>query len=70
MERGGRALCAVEVKAGATVKTSDFAALKRLRDASGARFHRGVVLHDGEQTLPFGDRPFAVPFHELWRTDG
>jgi len=30
------------------------------------RFHRGIVLHDGEQTLPFGDRLFAVPFHELW----
>ena len=66
IEHGGRSLCAVEVKAGATVKTGDFTALKRLRDANGVRFHRGIVLHDGEQTLPFGDRLFAVPSHELW----
>ena len=70
IECGGRALCAVEVKAGATVSASDFKAFKRLRDVTGTRFHRGIVIHDGEQTLSFGDRLFAVPYHELWRTNG
>jgi len=27
-----------------------------------------AVIHDGEETLPFGDRLFAVPYHELWRS--
>lgn len=70
IERGGRTLCAIEVKAGATVGANDFKTLKRLRDATGRRFHRGVVIHDGEQTLPLGDRLFAVPYRELWRASG
>ena len=70
IERSGRSLCAVEVKAGATVNASDFKAIKRLRDTHGTRFHRGIVLHDGERTLSFGDRLFAMPFHELWRANG
>jgi len=69
IERAGRTLCAVDVKAGATVGARDFKKLARLRDATGSRFHRGVVMHDGEETLPFGDRLFAVPYRELWRMD-
>ena len=28
---------------------------------NSSRFHRGIVVHDGERTLAFGDRLFAVP---------
>jgi predicted AAA+ superfamily ATPase len=66
IERNGRMLCGVEVKAGATVGARDFKALSRLRDAMGERFLSGVVLHDGEEILPFGDRLFAVPLSQLW----
>ncbi len=66
IELNGHNLCGVEVKAGATVKPRDFKGLVRLRDAVGDRFVRGVVLHDGEEILPFGDRLYAVPLRELW----
>lgn len=66
MEVDGRKLVGVEVKAAATVKKSDFKGIRRLRDATGDRFIRGVVLYDGETTLPFGDRCWAIPFHRLW----
>jgi len=68
IERNGRTLCGIEVKAGSTIKANDFRGLKRLRNAAGARFQRGVVLYDGDKALPFGDNLFAVPMSALWQT--
>ena len=70
LERGARALAGVEVKAAATVTARDFRGLEKLRDASGARFAAGVVLYDGESTVGFGDRLFAVPISTLWQAAG
>lgn len=56
----------VEVKAGATVTASDFRGLRKLAEAAGSRFARGVVLYDGETCAPFGDRLHAVPIRALW----
>jgi predicted AAA+ superfamily ATPase len=67
IERGARALAGVEVKAAATVTERDFRGLAKLRDAAGKRFSAGVVLYDGEATLGFGDRLFAVPLRTLWQ---
>lgn len=67
IERDGRSLCGIEVKAGATVTSSDFKGLQRLREASGSRFRRGIILYDGEHTLPFGNNLYAMPVAELWR---
>ena len=58
----------VEVKASATVSTADLRGLKRLRDIAGDRFLSGVLLYDGEETLPLGDRLWAAPFSTLWGT--
>lgn len=66
LERGPREIAGVEVKAGATVTASDFRGLRKLQEAAGARFKAGVVLYDGEVTLPFGDRLHAVPLRGLW----
>ncbi len=66
VERSGRALAGVEVKAAASVTAADFKGLRKLRDAAGKRFVSGVVLYDGEATVPFGDRMFAVPIPALW----
>ena len=66
IERGAQALAGVEVKAGATVRASDFRGLRRLRDAAGDRFAGGVVLYDGETGVRFGDRLHAVPIRLLW----
>jgi uncharacterized protein len=56
----------VEVKAGATVGSSDFAGLRWLSERVGPAFRSGVVLHAGDRALPFGPRMWALPFSALW----
>ena len=64
-DRQGRVV-AIEVKASATVKSGDFAAISSLADALGPRLVNGVVLYTGEQVVPFGERLTAVPISMLW----
>jgi uncharacterized protein len=56
----------IEVKASATVGSGDFRGLKKLADVAGKDFRLGVVLYDGEQSLPFGDKMHAAPISSLW----
>jgi uncharacterized protein len=56
----------VEIKAGASVRASDFSGLRKLKQAAGDKFVRGIVLYDGENVLPFGERLQAVPLRMLW----
>jgi predicted AAA+ superfamily ATPase len=57
---------AVEVKAGATVRTEDLAGLRNLAGHLGDKFVAGYVLYTGQQTLSFGNRIKAVPMDALW----
>lgn len=66
LEREGRDVAGVEVKAAATVTESDFKGLRKLKDASSERFAAGVVLYDGESTVRFAEDLFAVPVKALW----
>lgn len=66
LERGGRALAGIEVKAAATVTAADFRGLRRLASAAGRRFAAGVLLYDRETRVSFGDRLQAVPIRSLW----
>lgn len=66
MENRAGDLVAVEIKAAATVVERDWRALARLRDELGEPFKCGVVVHTGAQTVPLGDRLFAVPLSGLW----
>lgn len=59
-------LVGVEVKAAATVKKSDLRGLKRLASVAGKQFKQGVILYDGTETLPLGDKCWAVPISTLW----
>ena len=59
-------IAAVEVKAAATVASSDYRALAKLRDARGSDFIAGVVFYTGPTTLALTDRIFAVPISALW----
>jgi hypothetical protein len=59
-------IVAVEVKAAASVSRREFRAMERLRDGSGERFKAGVVLCTCAQTIPLGERLWAVPFSGLW----
>ena len=70
IERGGIQVAGVEVKAASTVSEGDFRGLRRLREASGAQFAAGVVLHDGEISTSFGDNLYAVPIRMLWEAAG
>lgn len=56
----------LEVKLGATPHESDFRGLAHLRERLGEKFKGGAVLNTGSQTLPFGDRLWALPVAALW----
>ena len=66
LERGAREIAGIEVKASATVTSSDFNGLRKLRDAAGDRFRSGIVLYDGESCVGFGEKLHAVPIRRLW----
>ena len=65
LERKG-GVAGIEVKAAATVTSSDFRGLRKLQAAAGKRFSSGVVLYDGETSAGFGDGMYAVPIRALW----
>ncbi len=66
IEHGSLHVAGVEVKASATVFPSDFSGLRKLKAACGSRFGCGVVLYDGEVSVPFGEGLYAVPIRRLW----
>jgi len=65
--RAGRVV-GVEVKAAASVQARDLAGLKKLAALAGPKFTAGILLYDGTETLPLGDRLWAVPLCTLWET--
>ena len=66
IENANGQLIGVEVKAAASIKGSDLRGLKRLASVAGEQFKLGVVLYDGTETLPIGDRLWAAPISTLW----
>ena len=66
VEDGRGRIIGIEVKSSATVTGRDFSGLRRLAGATGERFVLGLVLHDHEQTVPFGERMAAAPVSALW----
>jgi len=66
LERDDGVIVGIEVKAAATVKSSDFAGLRTLAEACKERFAYGVVLYDSADVVPFGDRLAAAPLSCLW----
>jgi hypothetical protein len=59
---------AIEVKAGATIRSEDLAGLRHLKQRLGPRLVAGYVLYTGQQTLSFGDGLRALPIDALWTT--
>jgi uncharacterized protein len=57
---------AIEVKAGATVRTQDLAGLRNLAHHLGDKFVAGYVLYTGQQALSYGGRIKALPMDALW----
>lgn len=59
-------LVGVEVKSAATVRQEDLRGLKKLAGLAGDSFTMGVVLYDGDETMPLGDSIWAAPLSTLW----
>ena len=56
----------VEVKASASCGANDFKGLRVLKQATGRKFRRGIVLYAGKERAPFGDELYAVPIQAVW----
>jgi len=67
LENRRRQVVGIEVKAASTVRTDDFAGLRRLADKLGEDFIVGVVLYTGTATLPFGPKFRALPLSAVWQ---
>ena len=66
IENAAGQLVGVEIKATATVRQADLRGLKRLASIAGDQFKLGVILYDGTETLPLGERLWAAPISTLW----
>jgi uncharacterized protein len=66
LEWNDGSIAAIVVKSRATVREGDWKWVARLRDQHKHRFAAGVVLYTGAQTIPLGDRLWAVPLSGLW----
>lgn len=66
LEDASGRLVGIEVKASATVKAEDFRWLKAFAGETKKKFHRGVVLYLGHESIPFGANLHALPVGALW----
>jgi predicted AAA+ superfamily ATPase len=68
-DRRSGELAGIEIKLTSTPTSRQARHLAMLRDKLGDRFKTGLVIHAAQQTLPLGDRVWAVPVSALWRSD-
>lgn len=66
LERDDGMVVGIEVKASATVTSSDFNGLGSLAQACGVKFAYGAVLYDSTDLVPFSERLAAVSLASLW----
>lgn len=60
-------LVGIEVKATSSPTAGDFKGLRAFAANVGRRFHRGIILHTGQASVPMGDGLWAMPVEALWR---
>lgn len=65
LERADGQIVAIEVKATATIRAQDYKWLEKLRDNRSSKFTAGAVMHPRAQTIPLGDRLWAMPLGAL-----
>jgi hypothetical protein len=66
IENSAGQLVGVEVKASATVKERDLRGLKKLASLAGDQLTAGMLLYDGDETMPLGSNLWAAPLSTLW----
>ena len=59
-------LVGIEVKKTASPNDSDFKGLRHLKELTGKRFLRGILLCTGVQSVAFGPELYALPVSALW----
>jgi predicted AAA+ superfamily ATPase len=60
-------LVGVEIKATTSISPHDFRGLRAMQDATGHRFHRGVLLYLGDTAVAVAPNMYAMPLPALWR---
>ena len=70
LESAAGKVVGIETKASATVSARDFKGLHVMAESLGNRFHRGIVLYTGIESIPFGKNMHAVPVSALWTLGG
>lgn len=68
LEDAAGRLVGIEVKATATPISGDFSGLRQFERLVGDRFVRGVLLHTGTTSAPFGQGMWALPVSALWNS--
>lgn len=58
----------IEVKASASIQDHHLRGLKSLAQTAGDRFKMGILLYDGKETVPLGNKIWAAPISTLWGT--
>jgi hypothetical protein len=66
IEPRGGPVCAVEVKAAATLTPRDSRGMRSLADALGDEFGAGVILHTGSEAARLAPKIWALPLPLLW----
>jgi hypothetical protein len=66
IEPRGGPVCAVEVKAAATLSPRDSRGLKSLAADLGDEFGAGVILHTGSEAVRLAPKIWALPLTALW----
>jgi predicted AAA+ superfamily ATPase len=66
LERADGRIVAIEVKVRATITRRDYKWLINLRERRDSSFVAGIVIHPREQTIPLGERLWALPIAALW----
>ena len=67
LERPDGTLAGIEIKTSTRVDSGDFEGLQELHQATGNDLQYGIVLYAGKETVPFGEKLFAVPLSTLWQ---
>lgn len=59
-------LVGIEVRKTASPSAADFEGLRHLKEKTGKRFLRGVLLYTGTESVGFGEDLYALPVSALW----
>ncbi len=68
LETGDGRIVGIECKSGMKINSDSFRGLRTLKELTGKKFHRGIVLYPGADVLSFEKDFQAVPVSALWET--